>query len=879
LRPIEAFTTRYAFDLDEFQVKAIEGLSQGRSVLVAAPTGSGKTVVGEFSVWLALEEGGKAFYTTPLKALSNQKFGDFVALHGAGRVGLLTGDNSINAQAPAVVMTTEVLRNMIYEGSDLLNDLRYVVLDEVHYLQDRYRGAVWEEVIIHLPVDVKIVCLSATVSNAEEFAAWIQTVRGPTDVIIEERRPVELQQHYLLEGSLYPMFSDQGGHVSPNPEIKRVERRSRSKAYRQRGRRRGRPSVYRSDVVELLGDRDLLPAIYFIFSRKGCDMAVTQCLSDGIRLTNGSERKTIRDFAEMRCSFLDEADLAVLGYDQWIEGLSYGIASHHAGLIPPFKETVEELFQAGLLKVVFATETLSLGINMPARSVFIESLVKFTGERHEPMTAGDFTQLTGRAGRRGIDVLGHAVVPQQRDVPFEQLAGLASTRTFPLVSSFDPSYNMAMNLVRNYSVDEAEHLLNSSFAQYHADKDVVVLERSIERNEAYLASYKEKMRCHLGDFEEYRQQRDQIRRLEGARDRKSRSSAPRMTRKLMQSLAPGQVLSIRGGGEPRKVVVLFIEEAGRSESRPVALDENGRTIRLSSRDVIELSHPEAKIPVHPGMRRGRVPPGVRKELSRRLRELSMPKTEVVDVDAGKEEGDELRRLQEELAQHPCSDCPDLQRHIQWAERAARLERESESLSKRVRSRTETLARKFERVLEILREHECLKAFALTAKGLLLARIYNENDLLLTEVLSQDWFKDLEPAELAALMSAFVYESRGPGEDRRGMPTSATRAIFRKIDRMAERLKSRERELGLELTRGVESGFSQTIYGWCRGAALEDVIEDLDAAPGDFIRSSKQTLDLMKQVSESLDEESSLTRVLVSAINQIDRGVVSYTGMI
>lgn len=878
MRPLEAFTTRYAFDLDDFQIKAIEGLSQGRSVLVAAPTGSGKTVVGEFSVWLALEEGGKAFYTTPLKALSNQKFGDFVALHGAGRVGLLTGDNSINSQAPAVVMTTEVLRNMIYEGSDLLNDLRYVVLDEVHYLQDRYRGAVWEEVIIHLPVDVKIVCLSATVSNAEEFAAWIQTVRGPTDVIIEERRPVELQQHYLLEGTLYPMFSDQAGHVTPNPEIKRVERRTRSKAYRQRGRRRGRPSVYRSDVVELLGDRDLLPAIYFIFSRKGCDMAVTQCLSDGIRLTNGAERKTIREFAEMRCSFLDEADLGVLGYGQWIEGLSYGIASHHAGLIPPFKETVEELFQAGLLKVVFATETLSLGINMPARSVFIESLVKFTGERHEPMTAGEFTQLTGRAGRRGIDVLGHAVVPQQRDVPFEQLAGLASTRTFPLVSSFDPSYNMAMNLVRNYSVDEAEHLLNSSFAQYHADKEVVVLERSMERNEAYLASYKEKMRCHLGDFEEYRQLREQIKRLEGVRERRRRSAAPRRTRKLIQSLRPGQVLTILSGRESRRLVVLFTEEAGRGEPRPVALDENGRTIRLTSRDVIEMSHPAARISVHPGLRRGRVSPGIRKELSRRLRELDMPKAEV-DEDVQHEEGSELSRLQEELAQHPCSDCPDLQRHIQWAERAARLERETESLSKRVRSRTETLARKFERVLEILREHECLQAFTVTEKGLLLARIYNENDLLLTEVLSNEWFEGLEPPELAAVMSAFVYESRGPGEDRKTMPTSATRAIFRKIDRLAERLKSRERALGLELTRGVESGFSQTIYGWCRGDALEDVIEDLDAAPGDFIRSSKQTLDLMKQVSESLDEDSSLVPVLSSAINQIDRGVVSYTGMV
>ena len=876
MRAIDSFSGRYSFPLDDFQARAIDALGRGESVLVAAPTGSGKTVVGEFAVWLALQEGGKAFYTTPLKALSNQKFGDFISQHGSGNVGLLTGDNSINSHAPAVVMTTEVLRNMIYEGSDLLNDLRYVVLDEVHYLQDKYRGAVWEEVIIHLPVDIKIVCLSATVSNAEEFADWIQTVRGATAVIIEESRPVELRHHYLVEGDIYPMFVSREDGVAPNPEIGRVERRSRSKAARSRSRRR--PTVYRSDVVDLLKAEELLPAIYFIFSRKGCDMATRQCLADGLRLTDASERRRIRDFAEMRCSFLNDDDLQVLGYDRWLESLSHGLASHHAGLIPAFKETVEELFQAGLIKVVFATETLSLGINMPARSVFIESIVKFTGERHEPMTPGEFTQLTGRAGRRGIDVLGHAVVPRQRDLLFEQVLGLAQTRSFPLVSSFEPSYNMATNLVRNYAIEEAEHLLNSSFAQYHADKDVVVLERLIERNEAYLASYREKMKCDLGDFESYRRLWEEATKLERDSDRWQQSSSMRETRRTFAHSRPGQVLVIHAKKVQGPVVVLSTEQTKKGEPRLVVLTDRDRILRLSPREFSEPPRSLTALPIAKGIRGGRVPAQIRKQLVSKLRQLDLPANHSKTTkNASDDENRHLKDLREALESHPCHSCPDLKRHLQWAERAGRLEREIAGLRKRVRSRTGTLARKFERVLDILREYDCLRGFDLAPKGLLLARIYNENDLLLTDVLWQGWLEGLDAPELAAVVSSFVFESRGPAEIPGSMPTSATRATFAKIERLQTKLKVAEDRAGLELTRGVENGFAQTAFRWCSGADLDEVVEE-EAAAGDFIRSMKQTLDLLKQIMEAVEEES-LRATIGTAISGIDRGVIAYTGAI
>jgi ATP-dependent RNA helicase HelY len=385
----KSFAAQYPFPLDDFQTVAIRALDAGESVLVAAPTGAGKTVAAEYAIERALALGGKTFYTTPLKALSNQKFGDLVARLGASSVGLLTGDNTINSEAPVVVMTTEVLRNMLYERSNTLEGLVSVVMDEVHYLQDPYRGAVWEEVLIHLPLSVNVVCLSATISNAEEFGEWIGTLRGATRVVIEERRPVPLEHHYLVGHKLHPMHVEQDGTLLPNPYVVSLDQRElRTRSYTRRSSgtvqhtRRGRPreghrGVYvprREEVVEVLAEAGMLPAIYFVFSRVGCDKSVEWLRGAGLHLTTRDEAERIREFAEMRVAWMDEQDLVTLGFYDFLDGLTQGVAAHHAGMLPVFKETVEELFEGGLVKVVFATETLSLGINMPARSVGIEDL-------------------------------------------------------------------------------------------------------------------------------------------------------------------------------------------------------------------------------------------------------------------------------------------------------------------------------------------------------------------------------------------------------------------------------------------------------------------------------------------------------------------------
>ena len=516
------FAEGYDFPFDDFQVQACQHLEDGRSVLVAAPTGAGKTIVGEFAAFLADEKGERCFYTTPIKALSNQKFAELSRVHGEANVGLLTGDSSINGDAPIVVMTTEVLRNMIYARPEGISDLGFVVMDEVHFLADRFRGAVWEEILIHLPERIQVISLSATVSNAEEFGAWLKNVRGETEVILSEIRPVPLYQHILIGNRLLDLFVDDG---RVNPELLRLERNSNR---RIPGKARAGMSktfssirsLTRSEIVEKLREQEYLPAIYFIFSRAGCDAAVTQCIKDGIALTNKEEREEIAAVIARRTSELPNEDYGVLGYYEWCQALERGIASHHAGLLPMFKETVEELFQQGLIKVVFATETLAVGINMPARTVVLEKLVKWNGESHVAVTPGEYTQLTGRAGRRGIDIEGNAVVLWSEQIDSAMAAGLASTRTYPLKSSFSPTYNMSANLISRFGAERARKSLASSFAQFQADASVSGLLKQIDRNNEAIKNLKSEAKCHLGDFEQYMSHRFAIKELEASQSRR-----------------------------------------------------------------------------------------------------------------------------------------------------------------------------------------------------------------------------------------------------------------------------------------------------------------------------------------------------------------------
>ncbi len=863
-----AFAAAVPFPLDPFQVRALDALDLGRSVLVAAPTGSGKTLVAEYAIAKSLAAGTKTFYTTPLKALSNQKYGDLVRAHGADKVGLLTGDNSINGDAPIVVMTTEVLRNMIYARSPALEGLRTVVLDEVHYLQDPSRGAVWEEVIIHLPADIGIVALSATVSNAEEVAAWMQTVRGETEAIIEERRPVELVHLYMVgdrsaeQLHLLPTFTDQSGESAPNPVAARLDQRTLP---RTRGRRPRLYSPWRSEVVERLWDEQMLPAIVFVFSRAGCDQAVDQCVAAGLRLTTSTERRDLRKIAERHTAALIDDDLDVLGYDSWLAGLEAGFAAHHAGMVPPMKEAVEEAFAAGLLKVVFATETLSLGINMPARTVVIEKLSKFTGEHHEFLTPGEYTQLAGRAGRRGIDDRGYVVVLWNPFVAFEQVAGLASRRTYALTSSFRPTYNMAANLVRRYPPEQARHLLNLSFAQYHADRDVVSLERQLERAREQLARANAAANDPAGDVGDYR-------RLVADLDAAKRTAATAHATRL-DTLRPGDVvLAPRRGG---KVVVLK-QDRGRGGNRVLALTVGRDLVRLGSHDfrgpIRKVATMELPRPFAPRSQ------AFQRAAADALRRLTVDERAA----AGDDAFDPVASLEASVGRHPLHDSPGLANRLRAASQADRIEREIARLERRSATRNESLARQFDRVLGVLEAWGYLEGWGLSPAGELLARLNTEGDLVLAESLREGLLDGLDPPTLAAAVSCFTYQRRGPDGNEplppRRWPSALLARRARSIENVWRDLSLSERDERLPETRRPDPGFTQAIHAWALGDDLGDVLEDEEMTGGDFVRNVKQTIDLLRQVADVAPDPDTASAARAAA-DACLRGVIAASSIV
>ncbi len=867
------FVAARDFPLDPFQVRALDALDAGEHVLVAAPTGSGKTLVAEYAIERALAAGAKAFYTTPLKALSNQKFGDLTRMHGAERVGLLTGDNSVNGDAPVVVMTTEVLRNMIYAASPALDGLRSVVLDEVHYLQDRYRGPVWEEVIVHLDADVGLVCLSATVSNAEEVAAWIETVRGPTAAIIEEHRPVRLEHRYVVGERgrdalrLLPTFVTQHGQDRPNPEAAKLDARaSRDIRATAAGPAAALRTPGRVEVVDRLEAEAMLPAIVFVFSRAGCDQAVQQCLAAGLRLTDAGERARIQTIAESKTQTLADDDLDVLRYDEWLAGLTAGFAAHHAGMVPPMKEAVEEAFAAGLVKVVFATETLALGINMPARSVVIEKVSKFTGERHEFLTPGEYTQLTGRAGRRGIDELGYAIVCWSPFVPFEQVAALASRRTDALRSSFRPTYNMAANLVRRYSQFEAHHLLNLSFAQFHADRDVVTLERQLERSRQMLERRRATAGSDLGDVGEYL-------RLTAALETARRGrGATRHVIEAIDALRPGDVVAHRRHGG--RVVVLSHEHRRSGAPRVVALTPDRQVVRLGPDDfdgaprrAATIRLPEPFAPRNPSFRR---------QAAERLR-----KAELAQDGRARRADSRIAELERAVADHPMARDPELSARVRAAESLERAERDVARLERRVRSRSESLARQFDRVLRVLEAWGYVDEWSLTESGERLARVYTETDLLVTEALAEGLLDGLRAPELAALVSCFTYERRGPDGQQpmppRRWPTKTVAKRAREIERIARDLNANEDDAGLPETRAPDPGFTPYAYDWASGDTLADVLDDDEMTGGDFVRLVKQCIDLLRQIADVAPDDGTRARAREAA-DACHRGVVAASGL-
>ncbi len=867
-------------------------------MLVAAPTGAGKTVVGEFAVAHAQHRGLKAYYTTPIKALSNQKFGDLRAAYGPAKVGLLTGDTSINPHADIVVMTTEVLRNMIYADSRELDNLGVVVLDEVHYLADRFRGSVWEEVIVHAGAATALVALSATVSNAEEFGAWLTEVRGDTRVIVSETRPVPLWPHVLLREGMFDLYApgtdptDPAAAAQLNPEIDAIVKRSRQRehhaasgrgGHRGRGGPRTKPrrSPPRFAVVDQLDAQGLLPAIVFVFSRAGCEDAVEQVRRGGVVLTTQEQRERIREIVDTRCAGLAPEDLGALGFAAWRDHLEAGLAAHHAGLIPLFKEVVEELFAAGLIKVVYATETLALGINMPARCVVLEKLVKWDGQGHQDLTAGEYTQLTGRAGRRGIDVEGHAVVIDHPGFDVHQLGRLASRRTYPLISSFQPNYNMSINLVATSGVQHARHVLEMSFAQYQADRSVVGLARRVRELEASLQGFRDAMACDKGDFVQYAALRERLTRTQKKTAKANSAARKEATAAWLGTLARGDLVRIGAGRRSGYGVVIDTDNDPRSP-RPSLVSDSGRLVRLSLADLHSGLDVVGKMTLP--RRFQAKDPRARKELGSRVADEGRRMHHAARAARAPAEQPRtsLDGVRQQMRSHPCHTCPDREEHARWAERYFRALRDKDRLAGEIARATGSIAAMFDRRCEVLRElgylHGTGEELSVSPAGGMLRTLYAENDIVIAECLRIGVWDALHPAALAAAVSTVLYTARrDDGETAPRIPGGSQGVLgqaLRETQRIWSHLDDLHTEHHLPALPPPHGGLVRSIHGWAQGKRLDVVLDGASIAPGDMVRWCKQVVDALDQIAQVAP--SPLTRQrAATAISAMRRGVVAY----
>lgn len=876
----------FDFALDRFQLEAIEALNASKSVVVCAPTGSGKTLVGEYAIYRALSQGKRVFYTTPLKALSNQKFRDFKEQFGEDQAGLLTGDVSINRDAPVVVMTTEIFRNMLY-GTPIgqigtsMTDVQAVVLDECHYMNDSQRGTVWEESIIYCPFEIQLVALSATVANSQQLTDWLNYVHGPTELIYSDFRPVPLRFYFGNYKGLFPLLDEEGKRLHPQFKIERRHRRKPRDQVR-RDLRAETPDI--PFVLSQLQQRDMLPAIYFIFSRRGCDRAVTNASS--LSLVSDREAAQLKSRID---SFLAKNPGAAR--DGQLAALYRGIAAHHAGILPAWKSLVEELFQDGLIKVVFATETLAAGINMPARTTVISSLSKRTDDGHRMLRPSEFLQMAGRAGRRGKDVQGYVVTLQ---TPFEgakESAHLATAEPDPLASRFTPTYGMVLNLLQTHSLTEARSLIERSFGQYLStihlipyQQDVEALETEIDRLRAQTAE------VDLDQVAEY----DKLNQRLKAEDRLLRTLQEQADVVRGKDLAPalqfavaGTVLALKGPSIPVKeplpaVLVLKVAGSGRFPNL-VCLGADNTWYVVKTEDVAGLYGEFPRIstvdrvdpPVALPLRPGQAMAGDEETLAvvRRIPLLPDPE-DAPEVIEQRDRRDKVAAL---LAAHPVSQWTNRKHLFKALHHLDEMEVLLEEKRSRLGQLSERYWQEFVNLIEILQYFDCLTAdHQPTELGQAIATLRGENELWLGLVLMSGEFDHLEPAQLAAACAALLIEEPRPDTWTEALPTEGVLDTLARLGDRRRELFKVQRRYRVTLPICLEDELIGLVEQWALGVEWSDLMARTSLDDGDVVRIMRRTLDLLSQaihvpyLSGQLKERASEARAL------LDRFPVSET---
>jgi superfamily II RNA helicase len=845
----------FPFKLDEFQNEAIASLNAGRSVVVCAPTGSGKTLVGEYAIYRALARGKRVFYTTPLKALSNQKLRDFREKFGFEHVGLLTGDANINRDAPILVMTTEIFRNMLY-GTPIgqigisLVDVEAVVLDECHYMNDRQRGTVWEESIIYCPHEIQLVALSATVANSDELTDWLNQVHGPTDLIYSDFRPVPLEFHFGNTKGLFPLLNEHRTQINSRLLKKKGKR---GDTHKSKDGRQEAPSII--SVLSQLHERDMLPAIYFIFSRRGCDKAVAE-LGD-LWLVNPDEAYQLRVQIDEFLTRNPEA-----GRSGHIAPLYRGIAAHHAGILPAWKVLVEELFQQGLIKVVFATETLAAGINMPARTTVISTLSKRTDTGHRLLNASEFLQMAGRAGRRGMDERGHVVTLQ---TPFEgakEAAYLATSKPDPLVSQFTPSYGMVLNLLQTHTLEEAKELLERSFGQYLANLHLRPQYEYIAQLQAQLSQLQEQATAidesEVANYEKLWQRLRVERKLLKTLQEQAQDARQEELSMMLGFAVSGTLLSLKAKNitvDLPITAVLVGKTLGASQTPYlVCLGKDNRWYVATAGDVIDLYAelprvdlppdllPPAEMPIKSGQtRRGdQHTAAIAEQIPEPGASVRMP-SEVV------EQLSRVTALQEQLEAHPLYQSGNIANVFKSKTRITELETEIQQLQAQVEQQSQRHWEEFLNLIQILQRFECLDNLMPTELGQMTAAIRGENELWLGLSLASGELDNLDPHHLAAAAAALVTETPRPDSKVRFDISNEVTEALTKLRGIRRQMFQLQRRYNVALPIWLEFELIALVEQWALGMEWVELCENTTLDEGDVVRILRRTLDLLSQI--------------------------------
>lgn len=878
----------FPFPLDKFQHRAIAALDANKSVVVCAPTGSGKTIVGEYAIHRALAHGRRVFYTTPLKALSNQKLRDFREQFGASVVGLITGDILVNINAPIVIMTTEVFRNMLYDTpigqvGTSVEDVESVILDECHYLSDRQRGTVWEESIIYCPPHIQLLALSATIGNPEQLTDWINQVHGPTELIDSNFRPVPLRFYFVNLQGIFPLLDPKRKKLNPLLRKKKSHRRGRQRRLNSEEC----PQII--DVVRHLQARDMLPAIYLIFSRRGCDQAATQ-LGD-LQLVNQEEAEQLQEYITQFLQMHGEA----VRPEQW-EPLTRGIAVHHAGVLPAGKELVETLFEMGLIKVVFATATLAAGINMPARTTIFSSLSKRSDNGHRLLYPSEFLQIAGRAGRRGMDEMGHVVTLQ---TPFEgakEAGYLATAQAESLRSWFTPSYGMVLNLLQTHSIEEVEALLERSFAEYLAQRKMAPEQQAIAQKNTELAKLDVELApINIDQFAHYDKLKERLkeesRLLKILQQQAEEVRIDAMTSQVHYT-SPGNILYLKGKhvsvATPLPALLHSKARARRQSFFLICLGADNRWYVVTSADVVaidsqslsltpeefrQLVVPPSQLLIKPGRccRGDQVSGEIATQLENNFDQAFVPAPEVV------EQQRRLLAVQEQLDNHPLKKWGNPGSLNKMHQRRLNLKAEIHQHQKKFQqqqSRQSYYWQDFLNLVEVLQDFDALDGFQPLPLGKTAAVIRGDNELWLALALMSGQLEYLEPQQLAAVICALITETPRPDSWSNYLPSSEVRAVLSQLKETRRKLFQVQRRHDVMIPVWLERDLVGLVEHWALGSqysvSWNQLCEETSLDEGDLVRMLRRTVDVLWQIPQIPDLPPQLKSSAHQAIEQMRR---------